>query len=145
MKLTLWRVVVVLNTHTKFRKNRPFHHPSLFWVLLTRTITLHDGLSLPGSNPLLYYNRTCCVNTRSSKCADKVDLSGRFQTHSTSIQHVSTRLKGGSKRFQPDCCSTKSNPDVEANVEAVCPGLYSIFLNLNLKYFLLRSISRIQT
>ena len=27
MKLTLWRVVVVLNTHTKFRENRPFHHP----------------------------------------------------------------------------------------------------------------------
>ena len=27
MKLTMWRVVVVLNTHTKFRENRPFHHP----------------------------------------------------------------------------------------------------------------------
>ena len=27
MKLTMWRVVVVFNTHTKFRENRPFHHP----------------------------------------------------------------------------------------------------------------------
>ena len=26
MKLTMWRVVVVFNTHTKFRENRPFHH-----------------------------------------------------------------------------------------------------------------------
>ena len=43
MKLTLRRVVVVLNTHTKFRENQPFHHPIFpkICCVLRTTTTRH--------------------------------------------------------------------------------------------------------
>ena len=53
-----------------------------------------------------------------------------FNVDSTSFQHVSTGLKGASKRFQHGAVH-QNRPDVETNVETVCLGVTYHFQSLN--------------